>query len=1218
MSFVHLRTRTHRSIKEGLMDTEELVEQAVDHGHEAVALTDARTLGGAIGFQAVARKNGLKPIIGVDAVLECDLTQPDGARDPSTRLLLLAESEKGYKTLMSLITRANTENIHDGVAYIKQSWLDNGASEGLLALTGDPDHGEIPRLAVQEDQKKAAQDVRNALAVYTRLFPERLFLEVARYGHEHEDLWVQRLAQISVATKIPLVATHAAMFAERADFFAHEVHAALTSGQHVLAPEYKPMATREQYYRSTEDMQDLFSDLPQALENTVRIAQRCNATWELNVNHLPNFPVPEGQSVHEFFVKTVQDGLAARLKDLFPDPAVRAAKEPEYQARLKREIDVILNMDFPGYFLVVSDFIRWSKSEGIPVGPGRGSGAGSLVAYSLNITELDPIEHQLLFERFLNPERVSMPDIDVDFCRDRRDETIGYLFQKYGADSVSQISTFLTLGAKAALRGAARALNFPLMRVDELARMVPEELGIDIKTALEREPKLLEAYNKDKKTRRLFDMAMKIEGKAMSTGVHAGGVVIAPGRIADYSPMTLAEKGVMVTQYDHHDAEAAGLIKFDLLGLKTLTLLDRTRQLIDARPDRAGTPLDVNKISLNDPQALELLTRGDTYAVFQLESKGMSNLVKRLKPDSFEDVVALLALYRPGPLKSGMVDDFVKRKHGQAEISYFHPSIEGILKPTYGIVVYQEQVMQIAQVVAGYSLGGADLLRRAMGKKKPEEMAKERSKFESGAAKNNIDPALATELFDVMEKFAEYGFNRSHSAAYAMLSMQTAYLKAAYPAEYFAAYMNVEMGNTDVLSNAVADAKKRGLTILSPDINESTALFTPASDTSIRYGMAGLKSASEKSIDDIVAARTALGRFESFTDYLFKVNRYMRENGRNAPLKTVTEQLIRAGAFDGLHPDRAELMAAVPPLLDYLGKLNRRVASGSTDQGEVLLPALWTAVGVTPIPAPPKPGRKGQKPLVEPDWPEPGSYAKWDEFQRLSQEAKAVGFFLTGHPFQAYASQFGGLKAALPLNQISEVDTGPYEGVLLAGVISEYRTHSMADGRKMAFLSLSDGETNQDVTLFSDAFNASEHKLKVGAFIAVEAHLRPSKKNEGQKDVLVEQVMTGAELEAVLAQEVNVALTKEDLETLSTVQGKHPGNRPVTVYIPDGDDRYFRARLPKVSLSASVECLADLRAAFPDRVRVSCAPSITFAEPARANKNKNKGGNGPRSQAFRR
>ena len=1204
MDFVHLRSQTHASLKQGLLDSSDLVAKAQENNHWAVALTEMDTLSSAVGFYTECKQEGIKPIIGLDASIESDLTQPD---NPSLcRLLLLAKNKDGYRKLMQLVTRANVENVvktNDGErALIKQSWLKEMDCSDLIALSGRPDGGEIPTLLTNPElsQEELNSSLRKTLPVYQDIFnANNFFLEISRVGDSKEDLWVERMVKLSLASRIPVVATHGVLFSERDDFFAHEVHAAITTQQSVTDPEYLPVATREQYYRSTEDMEELFKDIPQALENASLIAQMCNAELDFGINHLPNYPIPEGKTIEDVFMEQVNEGFAKRMEELFPDEKERLEKLPTYQARLDEEMGVITGMKFPGYFLVVSDFIRWSKEQGIPVGPGRGSGAGSLVAYSLEITDIDPIQYNLLFERFLNPERVSMPDIDIDFCRDRRDETIHYIFDKYGDDDVAQISTFNTLAARAAIRHAGKALNYPLPLVDMVAKMIPKVLDITIEDSLKYEEKLEDLYQNDKRVRRLLDMAMKVEGTSLTTGVHAGGVIIAPGRIDEYSPMMKASgKDVMVTQYTKDDAEKAGLIKFDLLGLKTLTAIQQTVDLINQRPDRKANPLDVRKIDYEDPQALKLLRSGETYGVFQLESKGMRDLIRALHPDNFEDVVALLALYRPGPMKSGMVDNFVARKHGQADITYYHPKLEEILKPTYGVIVYQEQVMQIAQAIAGYTLGGADLLRRAMGKKKASEMAKERVKFEKGAEENGVDKELATELFDAMEKFAEYGFNRSHSAAYAVLSIQTAYLKQEYPAEFFAAYMNIEIGNTDVLSLAVEDARGLGLEFIMPNINTSEGTFIPRSDNTVEYGLGGLKGVSVSVVNDIVACRNENGPFESLKDFLYKVNDHLRLQGRNAQMRQVTKSLIQVGAFDTINPDRAMLMAQVDAEIDYLGKLNRRQASGNSQEGDVFLPALWKAVGVDPVPAPVV--LKGnQKPLLEPELPDPSTYAPWSTLDKLQNEFKACGFYLSEHPFDAHAEAFDGVKAALPLSEVPNQNLQKYETVLIAGVVEDVFERNPPSG-KMAWVTISDGVSPQRVTVFRDQYAESHKKLKVGQFVGLEVNIRPSTREGyiGTMDISAQQVFDKNDLTALLVDNFHIACEKEELEKLEQLQKSHKGDRIGTVvHLPDGEDRYFKAQLENVRWNDTPEALQDIQNAFPNRVKMEFMPKINFKKP---------------------
>lgn len=1191
------------------MDPQRVAEKAAELGQEAVALTDLGTLSGLPAFFATAKEENIKPIFGVDLRIDTDLSDPDN-KTP-TRLLLLAENDQGYKKMMEIITRANVEN-HLGpedLPLFKQSWFTEIGTEGLIALSGTPESGEVPRLAMQEDKQKASQDVKRALAVYKNLFGNNFFLEVSRFAHDQEDLWVQRMVVLSTATGIPLVATHGVMFEERQDFFAHEVHTAITIKQPVTDPQYKAAATREQYFLSSEEMNELFADIPQAVENAQLLGMRCNLTRPFGDNHLPKFPLPEGETdIDEYFVKLSRKGLEERLEELFPDPTVRASKKQQYSERLEEEIKIILGMGFPGYFLVVSDFIRWSKDQGIPVGPGRGSGAGSLVAYVLSITDIDPIEHTLLFERFLNPERVSMPDIDVDFCRDRRDETVKYIFERYGHASVAQIATINTLAARASIRHAGKALNYPLPYINEIAGMVPKSPDMTLKMAFELNEKLVKMYETDRRTHRLLDMAMKLEKTSLTTGVHAGGVVISPTLIEDFAPMMRSEKGVMVTQFDKNDVEKAGLIKFDILGLKTLTLIDGIVKLINEREEFQNKPFDIRKINQNDPQAMELLREGRTYGVFQLEKNGITNLLKKIEPTEFEDVATVLALYRPGPLQSGMVETFVNRKRGLEPVVYPHPKLEKILEPTRGVIVYQEQVMQIAREIAGYSLGGADLLRRAMGKKDPAKMAKERSKFEDGARENGVDPQIASELFDLMEKFAAYGFNRSHSAAYAVVSLQTAALKARYPAEFFTAYMNVERDNTDVLDLAVKDARAGGLQILPPDVNQGEADFKVVGDTQIMYGLAGLKGVSHKTVEDIVSARKEYGEFESLQDFLHKINKYLRAHGRNAQLKAITENLIKAGAFDSIEPHRALLLQELPLQLDYLGKLNKR-SNSSNDKGEVLLPNLWSAVGIDPVPAPLKSTRRQQKPLVEPEPIDPNTVKVWDDMERLEHEKKSMGFHFSGHAYGANMRHFNGLEAALRFNDVENYDN-PYQTALLAGVVTDVFEKITAQGqnagKKWANIRISNGKDELRVAAFNDVYEQWEGKLKVGQFLAFETSIRESKNpNFPEKSLTAQQILRVEDLEALLVKDVHIVTSKDDLDVLQRIHQTYEGDRVgCVVYIPDGEDRYFQAELPNLKLSGSVECLAELRSAFPNRLHINYAPSVSFAPAPRKNHNK--------------
>lgn len=1140
-SFTHLRAYTHHSLTEGLLDIDELIALAKKNNHQAIALTNLNTMSVSIDFVAKAKEAGIKPILGLDAWIDADITQQgiSPSEQKPTRLLLIAENNDGYKRLLELIAKANSENIHEGhdkeeKAFIKQSWLLEN-SNGLIALTGDPSFGEIPRAIINDDEDKQLE----ILNTYKSIFKNNLFIEIARFAHKDEDQWIEGAVKLSNKTQIPLIATNAVLFEKRKDFFSHEVHSSIVRKEHVLNPEYTPVATRENYYTSTEEMNYLFEDIPQALTNTNLLAERLNVDIEVGVNHLPNFPIPkEYKNIDEYFIDLSKKGLEKRLEQLFPNQKERELNSKKYKDRLKTEIDIILKMGFPGYFLVVSDFIRWTKSQGLPVGPGRGSGAGSLVAYSLNITDLDPIKYGLLFERFLNPERVSMPDIDVDFSRDDREKTIQYIFDKYGSDYVSQIATFGTLAARAAILGAGRALNYPIQRVREILRFVPEAPGIKLNNVLDTEERFKNIYENSKDAKRLIDLALKIEGTSSNTGVHPGGVLIAPERIDNYAPLMKSKKGVLVTQFDAPSAEKAGLIKFDLLGIKTLDIIHQTVQLIN-KNRKENEYLDISKIPLNDSKTFDLLQSGDTYAVFQLESKGMQGLLKELKPDKFEDIIAIEALYRPGPMQQ--IPSFIEGKQNPELIEYPHPDLEDILKETYGVIVYQEQVMQIAQKIAGYSLGGADLLRRAMGKKDAAKMAQEREKFIKGSIQNGYGEEIGSQLFDLMEKFASYGFNKSHAAAYALLSMQTAYLKANYPAEFFAAYMNIEMGQTDRLAEAYQDTKGRDLSIIPPDINLCDAKFNVTKDNKhLTYGLAGIKGLSDAVIDDIVHIRKTSGEFKSIPDFLTRVNEYMRENSRNVSLKSVSQSLINSGAFDKINSNRAYLNEQAKAWIEYISKLNKKkgvIKAG----GEIYMPILWNALGKTPIPAPEIKTKKTRE-IKPPE--DPIDIKPWTEIEQLSNEAKVVGFFVTGHPYEAIKKDFNGLTATFPLNEIHnahENGISPYEPVLISGIIESYKEYTPESGNTMAFITLSDGITSQDVTVFNNVLSESEHKFKEGEFIAIESNIRESKrKNKEGMDIIAIDVYTENELKSLLTHTVEILLPADKLPILNKIIEQYP------------------------------------------------------------------------------
>jgi DNA polymerase-3 subunit alpha len=1208
-SFVHLRTHTQYSIVDGLIDPEDLVSMAAEDGQPAVAMTDLHRMFGAMSFYKAARARGVKPIIGLDAWVDPDVTQHLDAGP--VRMLLLCENEVGYKRLLDWISRSYLDNQRNGLARIKQSWFAEG-TEGLLALSGDHVNGELGRAWSQGNPEL----VDKAVDFYRTSFPDRFFLEVQRAAHPGEDTWVPAVVELSQRHQVPLVATHPVQFAKREDFFAHEVRTCIGSKELVEDRERTSAYTREQYFKTQAEMQDLFSDLPVALENSVAIAKRCSAPIEVGKSYLPDFPTPDGSPLNEYFRKEARQGLLARLEEQFPDPVVRETHRAEYQDRLEYELNVIEKMGFPGYFMVVSDFIRWAKEQGIPVGPGRGSGAGSLVAYSLLITDIDPLPYHLLFERFLNPDRVSMPDFDIDFDAHRRGEVIEYVYKKYGEQCVAQIATYGTMKAKAALRDAGRALNLPYMLVDGVAKLIPggpKNLNITIDEALEKDQRFQDRYNSDRGARRLIDAAKKIEGMPKSVGKHAGGVIIAPGKLTDFTPLYMADdaSGSVVSQYDKDMVEVAGLVKFDFLGLSNLTIIDEAIKFINRRPEFAEKPFDLRKIPLVDPKVFALLGEGETVGVFQFESSGMQKLLKRAKPDCFEDIIALAALFRPGPLGSGMDRDWVDRKHGRAEVSYPHPLLENVLSPTYGVIVYQEQVMQIAQVLAGYTLGGADLLRRAMGKKKPEEMAKERVKFEKGCADRGIEADVARPIFDLMEKFAEYGFNKSHSAAYALIAYQTTYLKAHYSAEYYAAFMNVMAfgGKQEKIEVLIKDARAHGVKMLPPDVNEGMDTFQPVSG-GIRYGLSGLKGVSEGTIQAMVRARETKGRFTSLIDFCEKV-------GRSVANKTVCEALVRSGAFDAIHPNRAALLDMVPAALDYTAKIGKQKAKALDAS---LLPDLFGGAE----------GTKKKKPraVKEIAVPVPNDTLQWTLIEQLENERKAVGFYLSGHPFDGYAAELRALPAVLRLSEVDREEPSETKMHLVAGVISRIHQHVPANGKKMAFITIDDGESEKDVLVFNDLYEGEKGQqlFHIGKFVAFEVGITEDKRaprnftpaaemsghEEGEDDtgaiappvieepknsMKAERAFSLEDLQVRSARGLHVALLPEELPALAELSQRFPvidDEQPLlraTVYIPHNRDpeRVITTDLPQWRMACSEQSLEAARQVFGERVKVEYA-----------------------------
>ncbi|OYV81101.1 MAG: DNA polymerase III subunit alpha, partial [Acidithiobacillus ferrivorans] len=888
--FVHLHVHSEYSLEDGIIPVKALVRRCAERGMSAVAITDHGNLFALVKFYNAARSLGVKPLIGSEIWVHdaADLDRPAG-------LILLCMNKTGYGNLSRLLSRAYLEGSRHGRPQIDAVWLE-GASDGLIALSA-AGQGEIGR-ALQRNPQQA----ENRARYYAKLFPERFYLEVQRNGEIEQEALVQATVLLAGKLDLPLVATNNAHFLDAADFAAFDARQCISAGFTLDDPRRPRRFTPEHRLPDPEEMRERFADLPEACDNTVEIARRCNMELVLGQYALPDYPIPAGQSVDEYLHDAAQKGLQERLQELH----ITGDATLPYHERLLREVSVIQQMGFPGYFLIVADFIQWAKNNGVPVGPGRGSGAGSLVAYALRITDLDPIGNGLLFERFLNPERVSMPDFDVDFCMDQRDRVIQYVADKYGRDRVGQIITFGTMKARAVVRDVGRVLGLPYGFVDQLAKLVPGDLGMTLAKALEESEELRRRQTEEDDVRDLLDIALRLEGLPRHASTHAGGVVISPEPLADRLPLFNdgSEGGGNVTQLDKDDVEKMGLVKFDFLGLRTLTIIDMAVKLINADAAATGrAPVNIQQLPLDDAATFALLKSTETAAVFQLESSGMRDLVRRLQPDTFEDIVALVALFRPGPLQSGMVDDFIARKHGKAPVTFLHPDLAPILDETYGVIVYQEQVMQSAQALAGYSLGGADLLRRAMGKKKPEEMAKQRSIFLEGAHKNGLAADQAGAIFDLMEKFAEYGFNKSHSAAYALVSYQTAYLKAHYPQFFMAAVLTADMDHTDKVVAMIAECARMGLRIAPPSVQHSVLEFRPEGDDHIRFGLGAIKGLGRAAIQAILDARRE-GSFLNLFDLLCRVD--TQKINRRA-----LEALIRAGAMDDWSVSRASLIASL-------------------------------------------------------------------------------------------------------------------------------------------------------------------------------------------------------------------------------------------------------------------------------------------------------------------
>ncbi|MGB1403002.1 MAG: DNA polymerase III subunit alpha, partial [Porticoccaceae bacterium] len=1068
--FVHLRLHSEYSLVDGLIRIKPLAAKVAEMAMPAVALTDFNNFFGLVKFYKACQANGIKPILGADL-----LVLNENGEGKATQLVLLVADQTGYQNLTKLVSKAYQEGQRQGVPTIKRSWLAE-SSDGLIALSGGRD-GDIGVALISGRRAEAEQ----LLLDYMQIFSNRFYLELQRTGRADEEDYLHEAVALASQYSCPVVATNDVRFTQADEFEAHEARVCIHEGRALDDPRRERRFSEQQYLRSAEEMVELFADIPEALQNSVEIAKRCTLDLRLGEYFLPDYPIPDGMTINEFFIAESESGLEERLSVLFDSQAPEFAEiQKRYTERLRFELDIIIQMGFPGYFLIVMDFIRWAKNNQIPVGPGRGSGAGSLVAYALRITDLDPIEYDLLFERFLNPERVSMPDFDIDFCMEGRDRVIAYVAEQYGRNAVSQIVTFGTMAAKAVVRDVARVQGKSYGLADKLSKLIPFEVGMTLEKAVEQEEELAEFLAQDEEAAEIWSMALQLEGVSRNCGKHAGGVVIAPTQITDFSPIYCDDSGGgVVTQFDKNDVEEAGLVKFDFLGLRTLTIIDWAVRMINrTRLANNEEPLDIEKIPLDDGPTYELMQRAETTAVFQLESRGMKELIKKLGPDRFEDIVALVALFRPGPLQSGMVDDFINRKKGRAEVSYphvqyQHECLKPALEPTYGIILYQEQVMQIAQEMGGYTLGGADLLRRAMGKKNAAEMAKQRELFTQGAVSKGFAEDLASNIFDLMEKFAGYGFNKSHSAAYALVAYQTGWLKAHYPAEFMAATISSDMDKTDKVVTFIDECRAMDLVLLPPDVNHGQFHFSVDNQGRIIYGLGAIKGLGEGPVESIIAARSEAGPFKDLFDFCARVD------GRKVN-KRALEALIRSGALDSIGPEaemgygRAVMLAALDEAVKLAEQHARNTSSGMGDLfGDSVVDSA-SDINYNSY--------NGARAL--------------SVRERLNGEKETLGLFLTGHPIDEYEDELRSMVA----NRIVDLRPGK-DNITISGMVVGMRVMKNKRGDNFAFLTLDDKSGRIELSVWAEKFNAYRDILTKDALLVVQGAISEDNFTGGLKMV---------------------------------------------------------------------------------------------------------------------
>ena len=1117
--FVHLRLHSEYSLVDGLVRIKPLAAKVASLDMPAVALTDFNNFFGLVKFYKASQAVGVKPILGAEV-----LVLDDSGEGALTQLVLLIVDNVGYKNLTGLISKAYQEGQRQSVPTIRLEWLEE-LGDGLIALSGGR-LGDVGIALVSGRQVDAQQSLTRLM----RLFPDRFYLELQRTGRADEEDYIHAAVELAAGSNCPVVATNDVRFIDREEFEAHEARVCIYEGRSLDDPRRERRYSEQQFLRSSDEMAALFADIPEALENTLEIAKRCSLDLRLGEYFLPDYPIPEGQSIEEFFIEVSVAGLEERLAALFdPLSSDFSDKQALYTERLKFELDIIIEMGFPGYFLIVMDFIRWAKSNDIPVGPGRGSGAGSLVAYALKITDLDPIEYDLLFERFLNPERVSMPDFDIDFCMEGRDRVIAYVAEQYGRDAVSQIVTFGTMAAKAVVRDVARVQGKSYGLADKLSKLIPFEVGMTLEKAVEQEDDLSQFLKSDDEAAEIWSMALQLEGVARNCGKHAGGVVIAPTKITDFSPIYCDERGSgVVTQFDKNDVEDAGLVKFDFLGLRTLTIIDWAVKMINKKREEGDEgALILEKIPLDDRATFAMMQRAETTAVFQLESRGMKELIRKLGPDRFEDIIALVALFRPGPLQSGMVDDFINRKKGRAEVSYPHPQyqhecLKPALEPTYGVILYQEQVMQIAQEMGGYTLGGADLLRRAMGKKNASEMAKQRDLFVQGAIGKGFANNLASNIFDLMEKFAGYGFNKSHSAAYALVAYQTGWLKTHYPAEFMAATISSDMDKTDKVVTFIDECRAMSLDLLPPDVNRGQFHFSVDQRGSVIYGLGAIKGLGEGPVGAIIAARTEGGVFSDLFDFCARVD------GRKVN-KRGLEAMVRAGAFDEIGPEgeigyrRAVMLACMDEAVKLAEQNARNKVSGMGDLfGESIVDSA-----------------------SEINYNAYSAVRALSVRERLNGEKETLGLYLTGHPIDEYEDE---LKVMVP-NRIVNLRPGK-DAETISGMVVGMRIMKNKRGDSFAFLTLDDKSGRIELSVWADKYTAYRDIISKDALLVVKGAVSEDSFTGGLKMVAESiQSIYEARCSKLRRLELNITAGSDDWvqQVHTTLSAYMDGNCAVTV-----------------------------------------------------------------------